>query len=65
MRFPYDPNESRDNDNDGIGDNADLDDDNDGYSDETEIQKVVIPLILLVFQRMLIKMDSPMQKKLY
>ncbi len=31
--FPDDPNESRDNDNDGIGDNADTDDDNDEVSD--------------------------------
>ena len=31
--FPLDPNEQRDNDLDGIGDNADTDDDNDGVSD--------------------------------
>ena len=31
--FPQDSTESRDFDNDGIGDNADLDDDNDGLSD--------------------------------
>ncbi|MFC1808532.1 TadE/TadG family type IV pilus assembly protein [Candidatus Omnitrophota bacterium] len=31
--FPDDPNESRDNDRDGIGNNADPDDDNDGLPD--------------------------------
>ena len=31
--------ESSDNDNDGIGDNADLDDDNDGYDDTLEIEE--------------------------
>ena len=31
--FPLDPNEFRDSDNDGIGDNADTDDDNDGIVD--------------------------------
>ncbi len=31
--FPYDPNEWKDSDGDGTGDNADLDDDNDGYLD--------------------------------
>ena len=31
--FPNDPSESRDNDLDGIGDNADNDDDNDGVND--------------------------------
>lgn len=31
--FPFDPNEWRDSDNDGVGDNADIDDDNDGFSD--------------------------------
>ena len=34
--FPNDPNEWADNDNDGIGDNADTDDDNDGYSDSSD-----------------------------
>jgi predicted flap endonuclease-1-like 5' DNA nuclease len=34
--FPTDGNEWNDNDNDGIGDNADLDDDNDGLDDITE-----------------------------
>lgn len=37
-RFPNDPTEWADNDNDGIGDNADTDDDNDGMSDSFEIQ---------------------------
>ena len=32
-RFPLDPAESADNDNDGIGNNADADDDNDGVLD--------------------------------
>ncbi len=31
--FPLDPSESRDNDGDGLGDNADIDDDNDGIKD--------------------------------
>ena len=34
--FPLNPNESRDTDGDGIGDNADTDDDNDGVSDTQE-----------------------------
>jgi alpha-tubulin suppressor-like RCC1 family protein len=34
--FPLDPDETRDNDKDGLGDNADLDDDNDGVSDLDE-----------------------------
>jgi len=34
--FPLDPDETTDNDDDGIGDNADLDDDNDGVSDVDE-----------------------------
>ena len=34
--FPDDPNEWADNDEDGIGDNADQDDDNDGVSDKVE-----------------------------
>ena len=34
--FPGDPTESRDNDSDGIGDNADLDDDNDRMPDTWE-----------------------------
>ncbi len=35
-RFPNDPNEWLDHDNDGIGNNADPDDDNDGMPDEWE-----------------------------
>ncbi len=34
--FPFDPTETEDTDNDGIGDNADTDDDNDGVSDTVE-----------------------------
>jgi uncharacterized repeat protein (TIGR02543 family) len=34
--FPNDPNESSDNDLDGIGDNADPDDDNDGVDDASD-----------------------------
>ncbi len=34
--FPLDPTEWNDNDNDGIGDNADADDDNDGMPDTYE-----------------------------
>ena len=34
--FPLDGNETSDNDNDGIGDNADLDDDNDGVEDSQD-----------------------------
>ena len=36
--FPLDPKESKDNDGDGIGNNADLDDDNDGVPDSKEEQ---------------------------
>ena len=35
-KFPLDPQEWYDNDNDGIGDNEDLDDDNDGWFDLIE-----------------------------
>jgi len=35
--FPLDSNESKDNDEDGVGDNADEDDDNDGLKDEEEL----------------------------
>ena len=35
--FPFDPNESTDTDNDGIGDEADADDDNDGLLDAEEV----------------------------
>ena len=34
--FPNDPNETADNDGDGVGDNADLDDDNDNYPDSQD-----------------------------
>jgi hypothetical protein len=34
--FPNDINESKDSDNDGVGNNADPDDDNDGYSDDED-----------------------------
>lgn len=34
--FPYDPTESVDTDNDGIGNNADTDDDGDGIADEDD-----------------------------
>jgi len=47
--FPLDPNEWRDTDADGIGDNRDLDDDNDGYSDEEEIKRGTDPLDKLSF----------------
>ncbi|MDH5692026.1 MAG: LamG domain-containing protein, partial [Gammaproteobacteria bacterium] len=42
--FPLDPLEWADNDNDGIGDNADTDDDNDGMPDLWEIQYGFDPL---------------------
>ena len=35
--FPFDPSESLDSDNDGIGNNADVDDDNDSLSDADEV----------------------------
>jgi subtilisin family serine protease len=35
--FPFDPLESLDTDNDGIGNNADSDDDNDGVEDESDM----------------------------
>jgi hypothetical protein len=34
--FPYNPNETADSDDDGVGDNADTDDDNDGLLDVVE-----------------------------
>ncbi len=43
--FPDDPTESDDNDNDGIGDNADPDDDNDGMSDTYEIANGLNPFV--------------------
>jgi len=36
--FPDDPNEYRDTDSDGIGDNRDQDDDNDSYNDTFELE---------------------------
>ncbi|WP_111976825.1 hypothetical protein [Algibacillus agarilyticus] len=36
-KFPADPAETVDNDNDGVGDNADTDDDNDGIPDTVEV----------------------------
>jgi hypothetical protein len=42
-RFPTDPSESSDLDDDGIGNNADLDDDNDGYSDVQEAEAETDP----------------------
>jgi len=47
--FPFDPNEWRDTDGDGIGDNADTDDDGDGYSDTEEKQAGTNPLDKLSF----------------
>ena len=37
--FPLDPNESKDTDGDGIGDNADLDDNNDGFPEDPIINE--------------------------
>ena len=42
--FPTDGSEWADNDNDGIGDNADTDDDNDGMSDSWEVTYGLDPL---------------------
>jgi alpha-tubulin suppressor-like RCC1 family protein len=42
--FPLDPGETVDNDNDGIGNNADLDDDNDGVPDVDEVALNLDPL---------------------
>ena len=42
-KFPSDPRESQDNDNDGIGDEADPDDDNDGHLDLAEINSGTDP----------------------
>jgi chitinase len=44
-RFPNDPNESADNDNDGMGNNQDPDDDNDGMTDVWEIAYGLDPLV--------------------
>ncbi len=43
--FPNDANESRDNDSDGVGDNADTDDDADGLPDTYEVEKGLDPLV--------------------
>jgi hypothetical protein len=43
--FPNDPNESADNDGDGVGDNQDPDDDNDGMTDVWEAAYGLDPLI--------------------
>ncbi len=42
--FPQNPSESKDSDNDGIGNNADPDDDNDGVSDDEEVLVGTDPL---------------------
>ena len=47
--FPLDPNESKDTDGDGIGDNADLDDNNDGFPEDPVINQQgeeVIPIFV-------------------
>ena len=44
-KFPLDPTEWLDTDNDGIGNNADPDDDNDGMPDVWEIQYGLNPLL--------------------
>jgi len=43
--FPFDPYETTDTDDDGLGNNADSDDDNDGMPDTWEIQHGLDPLI--------------------
>ena len=43
-KFPNDPNEWSDNDDDGVGDNSDQDDDDDGFSDLLEMECVSEPL---------------------
>ncbi|MFB6317397.1 T9SS type A sorting domain-containing protein [Saccharicrinis sp. FJH54] len=42
--FPYDPTETVDTDNDGIGNNADTDDDGDGFLDSDETDNGTDPL---------------------
>ena len=42
-QMPFDPNETRDADGDGIGDNADEDDDNDGTPDTVELEQGTDP----------------------
>ena len=47
--FPLDPNESKDTDGDGIGDNADLDDNNDGFPEDpiiNDFDEEVIPIMM-------------------
>ena len=41
--MPFDPNETRDADGDGLGDNADEDDDNDGAPDDIELAQGTDP----------------------
>ena len=43
--FPWDPNESQDNDGDRIGDNIDTDDDNDGMDDDWESSVGLDPFV--------------------
>ena len=47
--FPLNPQEWRDTDGDGIGDNADLDDDSDEWSDKEEKRAGTNPLDKLSF----------------
>jgi hypothetical protein len=47
--FPLDPDEWRDTDGDGVGDNADTDDDRDGWSDDEERQAGTNPIATLSF----------------
>jgi gliding motility-associated-like protein len=47
--FPLDPNEGKDTDGDGIGDNADLDDNNDGFPEDpiiNDFDEEVIPIFV-------------------
>ena len=44
-QMPFDPNETRDADGDGVGDNADEDDDNDGWPDNVELEQGTDPLM--------------------
>ena len=43
--FPDDPDEDRDTDRDGLGDNADEDDDNDGLNDADELEFGTSPVL--------------------
>ncbi len=47
--FPWDRQEWRDTDGDGIGNNADVDDDNDGWTDQQEVELKTNPLDRLSF----------------